>query len=87
MQKILDGKQIKQQEQGRCCHRLKETQETYQPDAMCKPCLEADRNNPVVKKDCGGNGGELITDQLLRNYQWGFWYDNGIVRIFNSPTF
>lgn len=62
MQKILDGKQINSKNRVGAIIRVKETQETYQPNAVCKPCLEADTNNPVVKKDREGNCGELVTD-------------------------
>ena len=51
MQKFLDGKQINRKNRVGAIIRVKETQETYQPNAVCKPCLEADTNNPVVKKD------------------------------------
>ena len=51
MQKFLDGKQINRKNRVGAIIRVKETQETYQLNAVCKPCLEADMNNPVVKKD------------------------------------
>lgn len=40
----------------------KKTQETYQPSAMCGPCLEADFNNPMSKRTLMRKLGSLITD-------------------------